>query len=117
MTTIAVYGSLKAGKYNHNSTRMKRVGDSSVMGSMFLCGSYPHLYPEDRSVPEQVMQYPVELYEVDDDYFGQLDRMERGAGYTGHVQLFQTGDKQVEATIWFKNGEGKDSRLPYITSY
>lgn len=113
---IAVYGSLKKGKYNHREG-MNHVGNSTIRGSMFMCFSYPHLYPEDRSVPEQVKEYPVEIYEVDEELFGALDRMERGAGYTGEVLSFDTDSGVVDATLWFKNGEGKDTRLPYITEY
>lgn len=117
MHIIAVYGSLKRGKYNHREG-MKHVGDSSIRGSMFMCYSYPHLYPENRCVPEQVIEYPVELYEVDEDMFNRLDRMERVAGYLGEVLSFTLTDGTVkEATIWFKTGEAKDSTLPYITSY
>jgi gamma-glutamylcyclotransferase (GGCT)/AIG2-like uncharacterized protein YtfP len=118
MKRIAVYGSLKKGKYNYRGDdKMKFIGDSTIMGSMFLCHSYPHLYPVERSVAEQVMVYPVELYEVDEDTFAGLDRMETGAGYKGEMLPFETSEGTVEAILWFKNGEGKDSTLPYITSY
>jgi gamma-glutamylcyclotransferase (GGCT)/AIG2-like uncharacterized protein YtfP len=113
MKTIAVYGSLKRGKYNHNESQMTRVGDGAVRGSMFMCYSYPHLYPVDRSVPEQVIDYPVEIYTVSDEYFARLDRMESGAGYEGVLEKF--GD--FEAIIWYKKGHGKDTTLPYITEY
>lgn len=116
MKRIAVYGSLKRGKYNHRES-MKFIGESTIRGSMFLCYSYPHLYPEDRSLPEHVIEYPVELFEVDDEMFQSLDRMEQGAGYTGHLLTFKTVDGEVEALLWFKDGHGKDSSLPYITSY
>jgi gamma-glutamylcyclotransferase (GGCT)/AIG2-like uncharacterized protein YtfP len=89
MKTIAVYGSLKRGKYNHDFylKDAKKLGEIDVIGTMYLVSSYPALVDDGEN------EYVAEVYEVDDETFESLDRMESGAGY---VQKIVEG-----AVVWY----------------
>jgi gamma-glutamylcyclotransferase (GGCT)/AIG2-like uncharacterized protein YtfP len=73
---IAVYGSLKAGKYNHHM-----IGDSTyqgtikVRGTLYSLGSYPALVDDDGA------EYEAEVYEVSDEVYNKVAWIESAAGY------------------------------------
>ena len=76
MKTIAVYGSLKKGKYNHLMIEdCVKVGDIKVRGTMYLVSSYPALIEEGDN------EYDAEVYEVPEDIYHSVRGMELGAGY------------------------------------
>ena len=76
MHTIAVYGSLKKGKYNHSFlSDMKMIGTTTVRGTLYKVSSYPALVDEGEN------EYEAEVYEVDDYIYYMINRMEIGAGY------------------------------------
>jgi len=76
MTTIAVYGSLKKGKYNHSILEdQKFVGTTTVKGTLYRVSSYPAL------VEGGDTEYPSEVYEVEDEMYERIKKMELGAGY------------------------------------
>lgn len=76
MKTIAVYGSLKNGKYNHSILEgSKYLGSTKVTGTLYRVSSYPALIEEGNN------EYDAEVYEVSDDVFYYIHSMELGAGY------------------------------------
>jgi gamma-glutamylcyclotransferase (GGCT)/AIG2-like uncharacterized protein YtfP len=76
MHTIAVYGSLKKGRYNHHLLETaKFLGNTTVRGTLYSMGSYPALVEEGDN------SYPAEVYEVDDEFYTRIRGMELGAGY------------------------------------
>lgn len=76
MKTIAVYGSLKKGRYNHSFlSEMKMIGTTTVKGTLYRVSSYPALVDEGEN------EYDAEVYEVDDYIYERIKRMEIGAGY------------------------------------
>lgn len=75
--TIAVYGSLKKGYYNHDRFLKdeQQFGDVTIKGTMYSLGSYPALVREGDDV------HDVELYEIEDDVYSRIEMMEISAGY------------------------------------
>lgn len=108
MKTIGVYGSLKKGFRLHNPYGLhdaEHLGDRTINGAMFRVGSgacYPVLFVGDRVGDFEPIDYTLEIYNVDDDTFGDLKRMEEGAGYEtvafeyegiGEVNVFVGGER------------------------
>jgi gamma-glutamylcyclotransferase (GGCT)/AIG2-like uncharacterized protein YtfP len=100
MKTIAVYGSLKKGKHNHSLLETaKFIGDTTVRGTLYSMGSYPALIAEGDN------EYPAEVYEVDDEFYNSIKRMELGAGYREEERLwnveipFEVGGKRVQVDV------------------
>lgn len=91
MKTIAVYGSLKAGKYNHGILEDSLYLDTTkVSGTLYRVSSYPALVDEGDNL------YDAEIYEVSDNVYEWIAGMERGAGYKevnvdGHI-VYYAGD-------------------------
>lgn len=76
MKTIAVYGSLKRGKYNHTLIEnCTFLGDTTIKGTLYSLGSYPAIIEDGDN------EYPAEVYEVPDEIYERVRRMELGAGY------------------------------------
>lgn len=76
MKTVAVYGSLKLGRYNHAIiSDCKFLGESTIKGTMYSLGSYPALIEDGDD------EHRVELYELPDDIYLRVKRMEIGASY------------------------------------
>jgi len=76
MHTIAVYGSLKKGKHNHHLIEgSKKIDDIFIKGTMYSLGSYPAM------VVRGTNWYEAEVYEVSDEAYRSVKRMELGAGY------------------------------------
>ena len=76
MKTIAVYGSLKAGRYNHGILKGSfYLGTTKVRGTLYLVSSYPALIEEGDN------EYDAEVYEVPEDIYHSVRGMELGAGY------------------------------------
>lgn len=76
MHQITVYGSLKAGRYNHRIIEDSYyIGKTTVKGTLYAVSSYPALIEEGDN------EYEAEIYEVSDDVFNRVNRMELGAGY------------------------------------
>jgi len=96
MRTIAVYGSLKSGKYNHDLLRgSKYVGLANEKGNMYLVSSYPAFEPS-----EEGSDYAFELYEVSDNVFEAVDNMELGAGYDSVEKDFTVSGKVIKAIFY-----------------
>lgn len=73
---IAVYGSLKKGKHNHDLLKDQEfVGNTVVRGTLYRVSSYPALTDEGDN------QYDAEIYNVSDEVYGYIRSMELGAGY------------------------------------
>lgn len=73
---IAVYGSLKMGRYNHPLIQGSQfLGESKIKGTMYSLGSYPALVEEGNK------EYTVELYQVPTMTHERVRNMELGAGY------------------------------------
>ena len=117
MKTVAVYGSLKRGFYNHEGLGEDAnfLGTDTVSGVMHLRGSYPTLTAwEDLPDDEKKMErdHIIEVYEISDEAFEGIEAMEHGAGYvtellntrygTAHIYMMPAGnlrqsDKWIEA--------------------
>jgi gamma-glutamylcyclotransferase (GGCT)/AIG2-like uncharacterized protein YtfP len=88
MKTIAVYGSLKAGKYNHGILEDSLyLGKTKVKGTLYRISSYPALIEEGDNL------YDAEIYEVSDNVYEWIAGMEHGAGYKevivdGHIVYY-----------------------------
>lgn len=111
MKTIAVYGSLKRGKYNHSCLEgCEMVAQGKVKGTMYAVSSYPAL------VPEGDKEYDVEVYEVPTDTYNAIVGMELGAGYC--LSTIDIGG--YEATIFYAStalAERCKESKPIIDSY
>jgi gamma-glutamylcyclotransferase (GGCT)/AIG2-like uncharacterized protein YtfP len=85
---ITVYGSLKAGRYNHSiligSTYL---GKTEVKGTLYRVSSYPALVNEGENI------YEAEVYEVSDEVFDAIYRMEIGAGYELIDTVYYAGEE------------------------
>ncbi len=95
MKTIAVYGSLKRGRYNHDLIKDgKYLGTGWYQGTMYSLGSYPAI------VDEGVKPYMVELFQVDDKTFDAVSYMEITAGYLEkEIDIeYTTNDKEKKKT-------------------
>ena len=76
MKTIAVYGSLKSGHYNNPIIMSgKMIKKDTIRGTMYSLGSYPALLDSGND------EHEVELWEIDEDVYNRVSRMESGAGY------------------------------------
>lgn len=101
---IAVYGSLKMGRYNHPLIQGSEfLGESKIKGSMYSLGSYPALLPDGD------LEYGVELYKVSDPQYLRVRNMELGAGYIEkelefeHAENYDFSKKKLKtkATIYY----------------
>jgi gamma-glutamylcyclotransferase (GGCT)/AIG2-like uncharacterized protein YtfP len=92
MKTIAVYGSLKKGLHNDWGTRDgKFLGTVITSGEMYSVGTYPVLMENGKK------QYEMELYDISEEMYKQIHRMEIGAGYIAkEIEILQT-----KATIFY----------------
>jgi gamma-glutamylcyclotransferase (GGCT)/AIG2-like uncharacterized protein YtfP len=77
MFKVAVYGSLKEGRYNHPIIEgAKFVGKTTVKGYMTLVYSYPQLF-----LTEDGDEHEVEVYLIDETQYSRCHSIEIGAGY------------------------------------
>jgi len=96
MKTIAVYGSLKRGRYNHPMLESSKfLGNTTLKGTLYRVSSYPALVDDGEN------EYEAELYEVDDDTYSAVRVMELGAGYV---------EKEVDGAIVYVAGEALRKR-------
>lgn len=100
MNKVAFYGSLKRGFYNHGRCGEQHyIGDTTIKGKMTLVyDSYPQLFLTDEG-----NEHEVEVFNVDDLTFRQIDIMERGAGY----EAVHINTPYGEATMWVFTDENK----------
>ncbi len=108
---IATYGSLRKGFHNHERFgKMELMGLSAIKGYMTLVyGSYPQLCLNSHRHEDN---HVLEIYEVSEAQFAQIDAMERGAGYS--TQLLDT--KHGEAIMWVI-ADARDMGGTYISSF
>ena len=98
LTRIAVYGSLKKGKYNHPLLEDSEfIGKTTVFGTLYAVSSYPALVNEGNN------EYEAELYDVDERTYMYIKGMEIGAGYEemkinvdDHTVIVYYAGKQLE---------------------
>lgn len=74
---VAVYGTLREGQGNWRwalRDRSEKLGDAELSGfKMYSTGGFPAVV---RTTDEDVEDIHVEVYEVDDEVFSDLDRLE-----------------------------------------
>jgi gamma-glutamylcyclotransferase (GGCT)/AIG2-like uncharacterized protein YtfP len=76
MKKIAVYGSLKKGKFNHSILEgCKFLGTTQVTGTLYNVSSYPALCESGNN------KYDAEIYDVPPYIYEAIRGMELGAGY------------------------------------
>tara|TARA_R100001086_G_C11848217_1_gene261054 strand:+ start:38887 stop:39210 length:324 start_codon:yes stop_codon:yes gene_type:complete len=76
MIKVAVYGSLKRGKYNHRGMDgCKFLGETKLKGTLYRVSSYPALLEEGDN------EYDAEIYEMTEEQYRPIHNMEIGAGY------------------------------------
>ena len=96
MNTIAVYGSLKKGLHNDWGTRDgKFLGIALTLGDMYSLGGYPVM------MENGTKEYEIEVYEVSEEMYKQIHRMEIGAGYIAK----EISTSRGKATIFYGNPE------------
>jgi len=107
MKTFASYGSLRKGFWNHTRFGLgEPIATSTVKGSMFMNASlgYPWLFNEEdaKAMEAKIIDYTVELFDVDEEKFNRIDMMEQGSGYKAQEMTFElpNGTKQ-NAIVWF----------------
>lgn len=98
---IAVYGSLKRGFYNHSRfgmSSMLLVQSGIVEGfKMWRVDGVPFPFVTRNPWCEDMTgRVSVEVYEIDEQLFDVLDRMESGAGYMSCPVIVGT----ISATMW-----------------
>ena len=118
MKNVFVYGSLKKGLFNHSliseNPRNRFIRKGFVYGySLYVLHSYPAIKPASST-----NKIYVELYNLTDEVFDFIDRMERNAGYTpvevvddeGKSGIIYVYDKEVneDKIVPFGNW-GKDN--------
>jgi gamma-glutamylcyclotransferase (GGCT)/AIG2-like uncharacterized protein YtfP len=100
MQTIAVYGSLKANRYNHDMIKgCNFLGKAVVTGYMYSLGGYPALLDSGE------VEHDVELYVVPGLVYDSVYGMEIGAGYVEEVRKFDVKGKSIEATLYVAGKE------------
>lgn len=91
MIKIAVYGSLKRGKYNHPIIQDGvYCGETRLPGTLYSVSSYPALLDEGEG------DCVAEIYEVSEVAHLRVRDMELGAGYV---------EKEVEGCVVYYAGE------------
>ena len=108
MKKVFVYGSLKKGFFNHSligeNPRNKFIRKGFVEGyRLYLLWSYPAI--KIGSSDDRVY---VELYNLSDEVFERIDRMEKMAGYMP-VQV--KDDSEEEGFIYVYKGEVDESKF------
>lgn len=95
MKTIAVYGSLKKGRYNNPMlTGSKFLGESKIKADMYSLGSYP-------AITDGEDMHNVELYEVDSSVYDRVHSMEIGAGYIEKDVEFEVEGSKIVAGVYY----------------
>lgn len=112
---LAVFGSLKKDFPLHDCLSTATfVEKGKVKGAMYLCGRYPHLYRPGVLEEKLYRQHEVEIYNIPNDSFEGIQRMEHGAGY--ETQEIEINKKLTK--IFFTRDDGRyHERLPWITAY
>lgn len=82
MKTLAVYGSLKQGKYNHSmlGEDAEYLGTTTLKGIMTMAFGYPHMF-EGELIAEEDKEYEGEVYRIRNTNYLPIMQMELGAGY------------------------------------
>jgi gamma-glutamylcyclotransferase (GGCT)/AIG2-like uncharacterized protein YtfP len=115
-TLVAVYGSLKAGFGNHrllSESELAFKGMTTPEFRMLDLGSYP-------GIVEGEFQVDVEVYEVDEETFSRLDRLEGYPSFYDRKKVEVTDyddlDKKQEAWIYFlKSNDIHRARLSEVS--
>lgn len=104
---IAVYGSLKKGKYNHDLLGdAKFLGDIKVKGTLYLVSTYPVLLQGEN-------EYDAEVYDVPEHNFNTVSRMEVMAGYVPTIVSTEYGD----VIVYYGGDYYKANELKQIEKY
>lgn len=105
---VLVYGSLRNGKHNHGMLYgSKFLEEGTVDGfSMFSLGSFPFITPSEGTIV-------VEAYEVDDDTFERLDRLEGYPNFYNRKDVvMSTG---LRGWIYYMDSKYREG-APHVTS-
>lgn len=102
MKRIGSYGSLRKGFWNHIRFGLgEPILTTTIKGAMFMNAAlgYPWLIDEkDANFPKELIkEYPMEVYEINEDLYERINSMEINSGY-------KTVEKEIEGyptTIWF----------------
>ena len=101
MKTIAVYGSLKQFKYNHDMISGSTfLGKTRMSGVMWLISTYP-AFVESEGEREGEREHRFELYEVEDKVYEAVRAMEIGAGYDEVEKDFALKDNKVVKAVYY----------------
>lgn len=104
---VAVYGSLKKGKYNHDLLgEAKYLGNIKVRGALYLVSTYPVLLSGDN-------EYDAEVYDVPEKDFAAVNYMEVRAGYVPVKIETEYG----EVTVYYGGDYYKPEELKQIENY
>lgn len=104
---IAVYGSLKKGKYNHDLLgEAKYLGNIKVKGTLYLVSTYPVLLQGEN-------EYDAEVYDVPESNFQAISSMEIRAGYIPNIIDTEYG----EVVVYHGSDYYKPEELKQIENY
>jgi len=103
--SIAVYGSLRMNEYNYEAFArrydMKHTGTHTISGfDLYSLGAYPAAVLGDGEIV-------VDTFEVDNDCFNSMNRMELGAGY----YALDTEIDGKDHTIWLQRSGYEERRV------
>jgi len=96
--TVAVYGTLKKGFYNHSFLKNSEFLGTGISHKRFILGhySYPAVVPGEEGAPIEV-----EIYRVDEKTLKNLDYLEGyPTFYTRSLEKFKLNGEEVEAFIY-----------------
>lgn len=105
---IFVYGSLRRGEYNHQgafASGVQHVADGRIKGAILhSLGAYPCIVASKNDADTVVG----EVYDLADDTFNWVERMELGAGYIrrpvevdSHNNIAEDGEGPIQAEAYF----------------
>lgn len=98
---VFVYGSLRAGEYNHRgdfASSAKLVAEGVIRGATLVSlGVYPAIISSD----DQTLEVIGEVYDLPEKTFKWIEAMELGAGYRRDPVKVLTGKDVVEADAYF----------------
>ena len=130
MKRIASYGSLRKGFWNHARFGLgEPIAITTIKGSMFMnkAMGYPWLFNEKDSKAHnyQIKDYTVEIFDIPEKIFDQINWMEIASGYKEEIVTFHTqnpNDKDyvtlTDATVWFTDPKQiKPSPNQFIEEY
>lgn len=112
MKIIGTYGTLKRGEYNHErygKNTLKFINTGTILaGTLYTNSKYPALT---TGFHRQMNDHIIELFEVENDIFEMIRRMEEGAGYiTVLKKVYFKEPPSITAYVWLLTDKDIESQ-------